>query len=188
MPTFVALLRGINVGKAKRVPMAELRSLFEELGYGGGIQTLLNSGNVVFAHAQISAAVHAKAISVALRARFGFDVPVVVKSAGELAAIVEQNPLAAPGVDPSRLLVVFAPGAAPPAALRALTAAAQLPEQFAVGERAAYLYCPDGILASPAAGRALAGLGERVTTRNWATTLKLLALVATSGASGRELC
>jgi uncharacterized protein (DUF1697 family) len=184
MPTFVALLRGINVGKAKRVPMAELRALFEALGHGG-IQTLLNSGNVVFTHAQNGAEAHAQAISRVLRDRFGFDVPVVVKSAAELAAAVEQNPLAAPGVDPSRLLVVFAQGAAPPAAVRALAATVQPPDRFAVGERAAYLYCPDGILASPAANRALAGLSELVTTRNWATVLKLQALVAPGGASGR---
>ena len=182
MPTFVALLRGINVGKARRVPMAELRSLFEDVGYGG-IQTLLNSGNIVFAHAQKSAAAHAQAISGALRDRLGFDVPVVVKSAAELAATVEENPLAAPGVDPSRLLVVFAQGAAPPAAVHALAAAVQPPDRFAVGRRAAYLYCPDGILASPAAKRALAGLSELVTTRNWATVLKLQALVAPGSAA-----
>ena len=185
MPTFVALLRGINVGKARRVPMAELRSLFEDVGYGVGIQTLLNSGNIVFADAHKSAAAHARAISGALRDRFGFDVPVVVKSAAELAATVEENPLAAPGVDPSRLLVVFAQGAAPPAAVRALAAAVQPPDQFAVGRRAAYLYCPDGILASPAAKRALAGPSELVTTRNWATVLKLQALVAPGNAAAR---
>ena len=47
MPAFVALLRGVNVGKAKRVPMAELRDLLSSLGYTG-VATLLNSGNAVF--------------------------------------------------------------------------------------------------------------------------------------------
>lgn len=182
MPTFVALLRGINVGKAKRVPMAELRSLLEGLGHGE-VRTLLNSGNAAFTHSGVSAAAHAKVIAVALRARFGFDVPVVVKSAADLAAIVAQNPLVAPGVDPSRLLVLFTQEAQPPAPVRALATTVQPPDRLAFGKRAAYLHCPDGILASPAAARALGGLGELVTTRNWATALKLLALVAPCGAA-----
>lgn len=177
MSTFVALLRGINVGKAKRVPMAELRALLNGLGYGD-VQTLLNSGNAVFTASSGNAASHAKSIAEALRTHLRFEVPVIVKSAADLVAIVEQNVLAAPEVDPSRLLVIFAQQAQPSQAVRALTAIVQPPDRFAVGERAAYLYCPKGILASPTAERALGGLGEAVTTRNGATALKLLALAA----------
>jgi uncharacterized protein (DUF1697 family) len=181
MPTAVALLRGINVGKAKRVPMAELRALLESLGYGD-VQTLLNSGNAVFTYAKGGADAHAKTIAEALRAHFGFAVPVVVKSAATLETIVAQNTLAAPGVDPSRLLVIFAQDARPPAALRALASVVRPPDQLVIGELAGYLHCPNGILASPTAERALGGLGELITTRNWATVLKLSALATASGA------
>ena len=180
VPTFITLLRGINVGKAKRVPMAELRALLAGLGYGD-VQTLLNSGNAVFTHANANTAAHAEAIAQALRTHFGFDIPVIVKSATDIAAIAAQNPLAAPGVDPSRLLVILALAASPPQAVHALAACVQAPDPFAVGKHAAYLHCPGGILSSPAAERALRGLGEVITTRNWATTLKLLALAVPGG-------
>lgn len=176
MPTFVALLRGINVGKAKRVPMADLRGLFAELGFGCA-RTVLNSGNVVFEHALESPAAHAELITEALFVRFGFAVPTVVKTADDLEQISTQNPFLAEVADPSRLLVIFAQGIASPPALRALVDVVKAPDRFALGEGAAYLYCPNGILASAAAECALRGLGVTLTTRNWATVLKLLALI-----------
>ena len=93
MPAFVALLRGVNVGKAKRVPMAEFRGLLSGLGYTG-VETLLNSGNAVFRASAGTPARHAASIAAALSSRLGVDVPVVVKSAKELAAIVAENPIA----------------------------------------------------------------------------------------------
>ena len=95
MTVFIALLRGINVGKAKRVPMAELRALLAELGYSG-IATLLNSGNAVFHAGSGSAGQHALAISNALKERMQFDVPVIVVSARELSALIEGNPFVVP--------------------------------------------------------------------------------------------
>ena len=68
MPSFVALLRGVNVGKAKRVPMAELRTLLTGLGYTG-VATLLNSGNAVFGAASGSPETHGAAIAAAIRKR-----------------------------------------------------------------------------------------------------------------------
>ena len=86
MPRFVALLRGVNVGKGKRVPMAGLRALVEELG-GGDVATVLNSGNIVFTHPGRSAAKQARALAEGIEARFGVATPVIVKSAAEFAAI-----------------------------------------------------------------------------------------------------
>ena len=78
-------------------------------------------------------------------------------------------------------MVVFAQTGRPPVALQELASIVRPPDRFAIGEHAAYLHCPNGILASPAAERALAGLGEVITTRNWATVLKLLALAVPHG-------
>jgi uncharacterized protein (DUF1697 family) len=106
MPTFVALLRGVNVGKAKRVPMAELRALLSALGYAS-VATLLNSGNAIFRAANGASARHAADIAAAISNHFRIEVPVIAKSAQELAAIVSENPIAAEAQQHSRLLVAF---------------------------------------------------------------------------------
>jgi uncharacterized protein (DUF1697 family) len=175
MSTFVVLLRGINVGKAKRVPMADLRDLLTGLGYTG-VATLLNSGNAVFSAPNGTSARHARDIAAAIADRFGFEVPVIVRSAGELAAIISGNPIRADASVHSRFLVVFAQDSRSVAALAAVTPLVDPPEQFFLGKQAAYLLCAKGILESKAAVALLGKAGKSATTRNWATTLKLQAL------------
>ena len=184
MPTFVALLRGVNVGKAKRVPMAELRALLLGLGYTG-VATLLNSGNAVFRATDGAPAKHAADIAAAIASTFKIEVPVIVKSAGELAAIVSENPINAPASEHSRLLVAFVQDTTALRGLAAIEPLVVAPEQFAVGKRAAYLLCATGILESRAGEAFLGNAGRSATTRNWATTLKLKALAIESDASER---
>ena len=177
MPAFVALLRGVNVGKANRVPMAEFRSLLSGLGYTG-VETVLNSGNAVFRAAAGTPARHAASIAAALSNRSGVDVPVVVKSAKELAAVIAESPIDAAAVDHSRFLVAFVQDDQALAALAAIGSLVMPPERFAVGRHAAYLLCPAGILQSKAGEALLGRAGRPATTRNWATTLKLHALAS----------
>jgi uncharacterized protein (DUF1697 family) len=177
VPGFVALLRGVNVGKAKRVPMAELRALLAGLGYERAA-TLLNSGNAVFHGARGTAAGHATKIAAALQAHFGFEVPVVVKGADELDAIIAANTLVDATTDPARLLVVFAQGREQLASVAAVAPLVSAPERLLVGADAAYLYCANGILESKAGAALLGKLGKQSTTRNWSTTVKLQALLA----------
>lgn len=178
MPRFVVLLRGVNVGKGNRVPMAAFRSILEGLGYTN-VATLLNSGNAVFTSTVRSSAKHASSIAAALVQSLGVDVATIVKSESELAAVVTTNPLAVPESDHSRFLVAFAPDSAVLQGLESFQSLAQPPERFAVGKEAAYLHCANGILESKV-GAALLGKagkgGKAVTTRNWATVLKLVAL------------
>ena len=175
MPTFVALLRGINIGKAKRVTMAELRTLLSDLGYTG-VTTLLNSGNIVFRAPRGTPAKHAKNIAAAIYTQLKVEVPVIVKSASELAAILSENPVKAGADEHSRFLVAFAQDTKAASSLAAIEPLVVPPEQFAVGKSAAYLLCTAGILESKA-GKALLGkAGKSATTRNWATVLKLHAL------------
>jgi uncharacterized protein (DUF1697 family) len=176
MPKFVALLRGINVGKAKRVPMAELRALLAELGYTD-IATLLNSGNAVFRAPKGTQAKHAENIGAAILGKLKIEVPVIVKSAKELLAIVGENQLAEQASNHSHLLVVFAQNNATLSGLGAVESLVVLPEQFLVGKNAAYLHCATGIMESKAGEALLGKAGKLVTTRNWATVLKLQALV-----------
>jgi len=177
MPTFVALLRGVNVGKAKRVPMAELRALLCGLGYTG-VVTLLNSGNAVFRASNGPPAKHAADIAAAIASELKFEVPVVVKSASELAAIVTENAIGQKPSDHSRLLVAFAQDAKALSALASIGSLVVPPEKFVLGKNAAYLLCAIGILESKA-GKALLGKAAgTATTRNWATVLKLHALAS----------
>lgn len=172
MPTFVALLRGVNVGKARRVPMAEFRRLLSGLGHTG-VATLLNSGNAVFHAAGGTAARHSADIAATLASELKIAVPVIVKSARELAAIVSDCPIGVEAADHSRLLVAFVQD---PRALPSLAGIAPLvvpPERFVIGNQAAYLFCAAGILESKAGAALLGTAGRSATTRNWATVLKL---------------
>lgn len=173
----VALIRGINVGKAKRVAMADLRALVEELGYGD-VRTLLNSGNVVFTVPAKSKGSAAARMEEALAAKLGVSARFQVLSAAELATVVAENPLGEIADDPSRLLIAFLANPADLARLEPLAKQDWGADVLALGTRAAYLWCGGGILASKlpeAVGRVL---GDAVTTRNWATVTKLQALVA----------
>jgi uncharacterized protein (DUF1697 family) len=173
MTLCVALLRGINVGRAKRVAMADLRGLVEGLGFTR-VRTLLNSGNVVFTAASPDVVGHARAIRAALVLACGFDVPVVVVTAAELAAVVREDPLGGIADDPARYLVAFVPDTGSLDALRRLLDEPWSPEAVALGRRAAYLWCAHGVADSRLAQACLYLGGDGITTRNWTTVLKLL--------------
>ena len=177
MPKFVVLLRGVNVGKAKRVPMAEFRALLEGLGYTE-VSTLLNSGNAVFSSATKSTpAKHAASIRAALLEQLQVDVPVIVKSAKEMATAVAENTVEIAADLHSRFLVAFTQESGDLAKVAAVEPLLHPDERFAIGSQAAYLFCAVGILESQAGAAMLGKIGRGATTRNWATTLKLLALL-----------
>src|SRR6516164_9440356 len=150
MKRHIALLRGINVGKAKRVPMADLRALMASLGHAN-VRTLLNSGNAVFDAKAGTPAGHAKKLRAAILAQLGVDCEVIVKTADELAAAIAE--------------------------LKPLEAEDWAPEAFAAGGHAAWLWCAGGIIESRVAKAVGKVLKERGTARNWATVEKLQALV-----------
>ena len=174
--THIALLRGINVGKAKRVAMADLRKLMEELGYGD-VKTLLNSGNVLFASRDASSVEIARQIEVGMRTQLAVNSRVFVLTTQELEVVVDQNPLETVAADPARFLVGFLAEPAQRIALEPLLEQDWMPEAFAVGDYAAYLWCSEGILASRLMTAVGQAIGSAITTRNWTTVLKLLALV-----------
>ena len=181
MPRFVVLLRGVNVGKAKRVPMAEFRALLSQLGYTG-VATLLNSGNAVFTATRGTPARHAADIASAIASKLKVEAPVIVKSAKELSAIIAGNPIKAEAAEHSRLLVAFTQDSKEISGLTAIEALVVPPERFSVGKNAAYLLCAKGILESEAGAALLGKAGKSATTRNWATTLKLQALASEGNA------
>jgi uncharacterized protein (DUF1697 family) len=176
MPRYVALFRGINVGKAKRIAMADLRTLLEKLGYTA-VKTLLNSGNAVFTAEPAQNRELAKTIRGAVHKKLGVDAHVVVKSAKDVAAIMKGNALAAVATDASRLLVAMTDDARALATAKTLEKLNWGGERIHVCKAAAYLWCANGILESKAAIALLGGLREAGTTRNWATVQKIHALM-----------
>ena len=179
---YVALLRGINVGRAKRVAMADLRAVVEDLGYAD-VRTLLNSGNVVFTAPGTSAGDAGGRIGAALEAQLGISSRIVVLAARDLAAIAAGNPLLGIADDPSRLLVAFLADRSDRKKLEPLAARDWAPESLALGDQAAYFWCPSGMTESHVAQAVGRALGDAVTTRNWTTVTKLLALAAPSSGS-----
>ena len=168
----IALLRGINVGRAKRIAMADLRGVIEDLGFSD-VRTLLNSGNAVFEGAPAGNREVASALEAAISSRFGFAVPVVVVSGDELNIIIAENPLPHAGSDPAKLLVAFVNRTAALRRAKVLLEERWEPEAVAIGSKAAYLWCADGIIRSRLAKALTRVTGEAATMRNWATVLKL---------------
>jgi len=172
----IALLRGINVGRARRLVMADLRAVVAGLGHSE-VRTVLASGNVVFdvegdrECAELAAGLHE-----ALDRDQGIRAGVTVLTADEFDGLVQANPLLDIGEVPARLLVVVPAEAERLAALADLAGQDWSPDTLAVGPRAAYVWCPDGILGSRVLVAVERALDGAVTSRNWSTVLKLHAL------------
>ena len=174
MATYVALLRGINVGKAKRVAMADLRAVIESLGYTNA-RTLLNSGNAVFDSPRALRKDAAEELRLALQKNTGVSSRFTLRSSDELGAIVNANPLLDAATDHTRLFAVFVTDPADMAKVKPIAKQLWKPEAVAIGPNVVYIWCPNGLLeskAQPAVGKAL---GDGATVRNWTTVLKLLA-------------
>ncbi len=168
VPRYVVLLRGINVGSAKRVAMADLRALLEEMGYTA-VRTHLNSGNVVLTGPSAPVGRIEKAIT----ARTGLDVRCVVLTAKELRAIIDAHPFIDVVTNGSRMMAHVL-GAEPDP--DKLADAIKLdPDNARPGPRVIYQWCPDGLLKAPPVTDKL---GVLVTARNWNTIAKLDALLS----------
>jgi uncharacterized protein (DUF1697 family) len=173
--TYVALFRGINVGRAKRVAMADLRVVLENLGYRD-VRTLLNSGNAVFNCPKSAPAALAARIEEAMPRKLGVTARVTIVSASELQAAVDRLPLATEGRNPSRLMVGVFRTAADERRVDELMRRNWAPDEVATGPRVVYVWCPDGILESRAFEAIGRAAGDGITTRNWSTVTKLLAM------------
>jgi uncharacterized protein (DUF1697 family) len=159
--------------------MADLRAVIADLGHAN-VLTLLNSGNVVFDSTRKLNASSAAAIREAIAAKTGVTAEVIVVPAADLVAIVAEDPFAAIVNDPSRYLVAFTPPSVDLAKASALMKEDWVPDRFAIGSRAAYLWCAGGILESKLLEQFSRLMGETVTTRNWATVLKLHTMIRQS--------
>jgi len=181
----VALLRGVNVGGAKKVPMLELRELARSIGFGNP-RTLLNSGNLVYAAHGTPTEEAATALEQGILQRMKVTTRVVVITAAELDRIIEENTLDDDDVDPSCLFVSIWREAYDRQALLPLLEQAWGEETLHIGSRAAYQHAPEGASDSELVDAVANLLDDRVTARNWHTMGKLQALVDDVAAAANE--
>jgi uncharacterized protein (DUF1697 family) len=176
--TYLALLRGINVGGHHKVEMARLRRAFEGLGFEK-VRTFIQSGNVVFNAAKSSNAALCRRIEEKLTKEFGFPIPIVVRTGDEIAKILNSNPfLRRKGINVSKLHVTFLIDAPTADDLKKVASLAGPLEEFRCVGKELYLHLPNGMgntkLGPTAFNRSLSA---SATTRNWNTVTKLCALV-----------
>jgi uncharacterized protein (DUF1697 family) len=170
----VALLRGINVGKAHQLGMPRLTELLTAQGHGN-VRTHLRSGNVVL-DSPLEEAELAADLEQSVEKEFGFPVPVVVRTGAEIAAVLAGDPFATLATDPARYLVTFFP--TPPAADRVdALPPAEGGGDYLVRGRELYLWLPDGISGTPMGSWKWDRLlGVAGTGRNWNTVQRLAEL------------
>jgi uncharacterized protein (DUF1697 family) len=171
MATWVALLRAINLGKTRKVPMAELRELAAALGFTE-VRTLLQSGNLVF-ESSVGVRQVAEKLESALQERFGFAVPVILRTAAEIVAVAHAHPFGGDEEDPVRLHVVFYADPPPRDAVAKVLDRDTAPDRVAIDGREAFVHYAHGLHRSRVN---LDPLGPG-TARNWRTVQALAQMV-----------
>ena len=171
-----ALLRGVNIGPSKRISMAALREIVESLGHAD-VETYLQSGNVVFTPGPGAGGDLGPALEAAIRDATGLEVPVLVRSGGELAEVVAANPYAV--ADPTRVVVAFLGEAVEPAELGLGELEAYAPDELTQVGRELFISVPNG----QGRSKLMEALTKRrqptvVTVRNWRTVAALADLTA----------
>jgi uncharacterized protein (DUF1697 family) len=174
--TYAALLRGINVGGNRKVPMADLRTLMEDLGHDG-VRSYLQSGQAVFTADHGDEDSLAAELTDAIEKRFGFTVDVIVRDHAYLKAIADNCPFPAAELEGKQLHVTYFSAPVDADRFAEIDQAAYLPEEFRLGDRALYLYAPNGLGRSKLAellSRPRLNKGLIATSRNWNTVVKLV--------------
>jgi uncharacterized protein (DUF1697 family) len=176
MGTYVAMLRGINVGARNTIKMADLDALFVGLGHTA-VVTYIQSGNVVFKSTSRSAAALVSGVEQRIERDLGLDVRVLVRTRAELTKVLLGNPFLKQGADPARLHVTFLADVPDAALVRAVGEYDAGADEFRVQRREVLLHCPNGYGNTKINN----GFFEKrlqtiATTRNWNTVNKLVEL------------
>jgi uncharacterized protein (DUF1697 family) len=182
MTTFIALLRGINVGGHKKIAMAELRALCADCGCAS-VQSYIQSGNLVFASPGAEAAIAAD-LEAAIAARFGFAVDVLVRSAQKWPTLRKGNPFPqATATEPNLVLMALAKRSPHKEAVAALREHARSGERIESAGEAIWFHFPQGVARSKLSPALIDRLvGSPVTARNVRTVDKLAELAAACAA------
>ncbi len=182
-PTWIALLRGVGPG-IRQIPMPDLCAVCVALGWSH-VQSYIQSGNLVFQAHGAPAGLEVD-LEGAIQARFGFEVPVIVRSAADWAGYVQTNPLRAIAErEPARVMLVLAKRPLVASIEREFQALATNGEHVARAGSALWIYFPNGAGRSKLSPGLLDRLvGSPVTTRNWRTVLRLQAMAGTMARQG----
>lgn len=180
MTRFVALLRGVNVGGHRKVPMAELRDVCATLGFAN-VQTYVQSGNVVF-DADLPGSSVERRLEAAIEQQFGFRVEVIARTAAQWGGYVAGNPSRdVADVEPKRLHLALSKRAPHGDAVEALRARATLGERIEICDDALCIDFVAGVGKSKLTPTLLDRIvGSPVTVRNWNTVLALRDLLGAS--------
>jgi len=173
MPTYVAFLRGINVGGHNRMTMDDLRALVASLGYDD-VRTYIQSGNVVFEAAEADSDSLAAELHAAIEVEFGYDVTVMVRTRKELEAVVDGQPFDVPGTEGVRHYVTFLEDEPRGDGIDALQDAALEGETFEVVGRTVYSRLDKTVMPDGRSTDAGTKLGVSATRRNWDVVTSVL--------------
>lgn len=175
MTVWIALLRGINVGGHRKVPMAELKAMADELGLEDAV-TYVQSGNLVFRASEADRAAVEARVADGIAKRFGFTVDVVARDLADWEAAIAANPFPEAAARPKTLHASFLAGPPDAAASERLAACPKDDEAFAIVGDVLYLLTPSGIGRSKFAAAAERRLGIPATARNWNSVLRIAEL------------
>jgi len=172
MKTYIALLRGINVGGKNNLPMKELVAVLDDLG-SRNVQTYIQSGNAVFENKENDRTRLLTGIRSAIKQRRGFDPHVLMLEPEDIQRAIRQNPFSEAEIEPQTLHVSFLASAPEKANLKALESLMRDRERFHLIGNAFYLHAPEGVGRSRLAANVEKVLGVPMTDRNWRTVCKL---------------
>lgn len=175
MISYVALIRGINVGGKNSLPMKELIAALEGIGCSN-INTYIQSGNVVF-HNTSPAALLTEEIAAEILRRRGFKPHVLVLERSEFERAVDNNPFLESESDPKALHLGFLDSVPLSPDLQSLQAVRAPSEKFELIGRVFYLLAPDGVGRSKLAVKSEKSLGVPMTDRNWKTVSKIMSML-----------
>jgi uncharacterized protein (DUF1697 family) len=178
MAVYLSILRGINVSGQKKILMAELKKLYEELGFKN-VKTFIQSGNVVFESKSDTKL--AKKIEQKISEQYNFDVPVIIRTTEEMQQVINANPfLKQKNIDTTKLHVTYLSGIPQQEHITKANTYAYEPDQFIISGKEVYLYCPNGYGNTKLTNNFFENkLKVTATTRNWKTTNELLSIMKT---------
>lgn len=177
MAKLISILRGINVGGRRKILMADLRTLYEELGLKNP-QTYIQSGNVLFDYSgRKKAAAIEEMIYKAIQKKYDFEVPVIVRTVQEITDAYHNNPFATEDTELEHLHLTFLKEIPTAEHLEKINTYDYSPDQFKIVGKEAYIYCEGKYHKSKLTNNFFEKkLKISSTTRNWKTVTKILEL------------
>lgn len=176
MQTYIALLRGINVGGKHKLPMKELKTILEDLG-SQNVKTYIQSGNVVLQNKEKNRPKLSNRIATAIKDQFGFEPLVLLLELKEFEKAINSSPFPKAESEPKTLHLYFLTKAVEKPDLEKLNKVKKENEQYELIDRVFYLYTPDGIGRSKLAEQVEKALGVSTSARNWRTVNKIMEMV-----------